>query len=52
MAIGGAVRSALTFQLELPAEYSGDTVHCWMALVSADGKLVSNSQYVGTAVID
>lgn len=52
MLIGAAVRSALTYQLELPSEYSGDTIQCWMALVSADGKLVSNSQYVGAAVID
>lgn len=51
MLIGAAARSALTFEMQLPPEFSGDTIQCWMAFVSVDGKLVSTSNYVGALII-
>lgn len=46
-----AARSAQTFSLQLPLDFSGDTVHCLMAFVSVDGKEVSNSVYVSQQII-
>jgi len=40
-------RSALTYTLLLPADFSGDMVACWISAVSADGKVVSDSAYLG-----
>ncbi|HWW40453.1 DUF6266 family protein [Pedobacter sp.] len=40
-------RTALSFSLQLPAAWIGHDVHCYMAFVSLDGKLVSNSVYSG-----
>ncbi len=42
-----APRSALTYTLQLPLDFGGDQVHLYMSFVSADGKQVSNSQYIG-----
>ena len=42
-----ALRSALTVDLLLPLDFSGDTVHCYMFFVSQDGKEVSSSLYAG-----
>lgn len=44
---GAAARSALTFNLTVPPDFAGDLVHCWMSMVSTDGKTVSDSQYLG-----
>jgi len=44
---GAAARSELTRAEELPAPYAGDNLHCWAFFVSADGKRVSKSQYLG-----
>ncbi|SMC43846.1 DUF6266 family protein [Pedobacter africanus] len=44
---GGAVRSALAYSLQLPPDWSGDGVEAYLSMVSADGKLVSDSYYVG-----
>ncbi|WEK20517.1 MAG: DUF6266 family protein [Candidatus Pedobacter colombiensis] len=41
-----APRSALKFELQLPLDFAGDSVDCWMSFVSANGKLVSNSIYI------
>ncbi|MDF3079289.1 MAG: hypothetical protein K0S09_3178 [Sphingobacteriaceae bacterium] len=46
-----AARAAAAETLLLPAEFSGDTVHTWMAFVSADGKNFSTSVYLGTIAI-
>ncbi|WP_285008357.1 DUF6266 family protein [Pedobacter faecalis] len=46
-----ALRSALTYDLAVPVNFSGDTVHVWMNFVSADGKTASNTLYVGSAVV-
>ena len=42
-----AVRSALTVDLLLPLDFSGDTVHSYMFFVSQDGKQVSSTFYAG-----
>jgi hypothetical protein len=44
---GAVARSALQYSLLVPGDFSGDTVECWMSLVRADKKLVSNTQYIG-----
>ncbi|SHN45495.1 DUF6266 family protein [Chitinophaga sp. CF418] len=44
---GAVARSAAAFVLQVPPDFSGDDVHCWMAFVSFDGKEVSDSTYVG-----
>jgi hypothetical protein len=36
-------RSALTYTLQLPPPFSGKVVNAWVSMVSADGKLASNS---------
>ena len=41
-----ATRSALQYSLQLPPPFVGDTVHCYISFVGADGKEVSNSKYV------
>ncbi|HKG08328.1 MAG TPA: DUF6266 family protein [Pedobacter sp.] len=48
---GAVARSILSYDLMVPAMFSGDTVYLWMSVVSADGKLVSESQYLGEWVI-
>lgn len=37
--------------LNHPADWSGDTVHIYLAFVSEDGTLVSDSEYVGSETI-
>ena len=44
---GAILRSALAYNLLLPADWSGDTVVAYLSFVSDDGKLVSDSVYVG-----
>jgi len=43
-----AVRSAVGFDMALPANWTGDVAHCWLSFASADGKLQANSVYMGT----
>ena len=43
---GVVSRTALEYALQIPPDFSGDIVHCYMSFVSADGKEVSNSIYV------
>jgi hypothetical protein len=45
--VGAAARSALTCNLLVPGDFSGDEVHAWISMVSADGKVTSNSTYLG-----
>jgi hypothetical protein len=42
-----AVRSDLTFTQELPFILKGKQVHCYMFMISADKKMVSETQYLG-----
>jgi hypothetical protein len=51
MSIGVVTRAALSFDMPLPSEFSGDNVHVYMAFVSEDGKSVSTSVYVDAIVI-
>jgi hypothetical protein len=46
-----AARSALTNVIEMPEAYAGDSVHVWAYFVSADGKLVSATDYLGLVKI-
>ncbi|ACU05067.1 DUF6266 family protein [Pedobacter heparinus] len=48
---GGAVRSALAYSLQLPGDFSGDTVEAYFSIVSADGKMVSDSVYIGPFIV-
>lgn len=47
----GAARSAASQGLVLPPDYSGDTVRAYIAFIKADGSEVSNSSYIGSAVV-
>jgi hypothetical protein len=49
--VGAAVRSALSYDMVLPATWSGDNVHIWALFVSASGKVVSDSVYLGATVV-
>lgn len=51
MSIGVVTRAALSFDMVLPSQFSGDNVHVYMAFVSADGKSVSTSEYAGATVV-
>lgn len=46
-----ATRDDLEYSVQLPLDYVGDTVHCYMTLTRADDKMVSLSQYVGTLTV-
>ncbi|MFT3738857.1 MAG: DUF6266 family protein [Breznakibacter sp.] len=48
----GATRVARSALLAIPQGAAGAPVHCYMAMVSATGKEVSNSLYVGTVQIN
>jgi len=49
--VGVVVRSALSFDMALPSGFSGDTVYVYMSFVSASGRMVSDSVYVGSTVV-
>jgi hypothetical protein len=49
--MNAALRSAQAYTLQLPLDWTGDTVHSWILAVSADGKLVSDTAYVGQNVV-
>ncbi|HMI04486.1 MAG TPA: DUF6266 family protein [Pedobacter sp.] len=49
--VGAAVRSALSYDMVVPATWSGDNVHIWAFFVKADGKVVSDSVYLDATVI-
>lgn len=44
---GMVKREALQADLFVPASFEGDVVHCWMFFASENGKLVSETIYVG-----
>lgn len=46
-AIDVAEREDLTYVLTTPAAFSGEVMHFWLMVKRADGKLVSNSMYLG-----
>jgi hypothetical protein len=44
-------RSALSYNMMVPAMWSEDNVYVWAFFVKADGKTSSNSAYVGSTVV-
>ncbi len=48
---GAVTRAALSYDMALPATFSDDTVQVYTAFVSADGKEVSTTEYVGSMMI-
>lgn len=40
-------RYALGYSMQIPVSYAGDTVHCYMNFVSANGKHNGDSVYIG-----
>jgi hypothetical protein len=51
VSVGAAMRSSLTYDLTLPVDWSGDSVYIWTSFVSADNKMASTTDYVGTDVV-
>lgn len=49
--LDGAIRTATTQVLTLPTSYTGDTIELFMAFVSDNGKVVSNSVYLGSGTV-
>ena len=47
----GATRSAGTQTLTVPDDFSGDSVECFIAFISADGLSVANSKYLGSVTV-
>lgn len=46
-----ALRSALNYNMALPSMWSADNVHIWAFFVSTNGKISSNSAYLGSTVV-
>lgn len=46
-----ADRSALTYTMQLPMAYVGDTVEAFIIVMSADGKMAGMSHYFGSVVV-
>lgn len=49
--VDAAARSALGYDMAVPLMWSGDNVQAYMHFVSADGKAVSNSLFLGATVV-
>jgi hypothetical protein len=47
----GPVRSTLSYDMALPSNFSGDSVQVWLVFVSADGKKVSDTQFIAATVV-
>jgi len=48
---GAVNRYAQSFEVEMPADYPGDALHCYMSFASADGKMQGDSLYVGEVTV-
>jgi hypothetical protein len=48
---GSVNRHAQSFVMEMPANYLGDTVHCYMSFASANGRLQGDSLYIGEIAV-
>ncbi|WP_316813345.1 DUF6266 family protein [Pedobacter heparinus] len=44
-------RNALSFVMEMPVDFPGDAVHCYMSFASANGKMQGDSLYVGAVEV-
>ncbi|MES2457507.1 MAG: DUF6266 family protein [Bacteroidota bacterium] len=51
VSVGAATRAALTYDLLLPADWSGDSVQVWTSFMSADEKMVSTTVSLGATVV-
>ena len=51
MSISDATRAANEIVVELPSDYSGTEVQCWIAFVSGNKKYRSTSSYAGAVTI-
>ena len=49
--VAEANRNDEQVNLQLPASFTGDAVHCWMQYVSAEGDRVSSSSYLGEVLV-
>ena len=47
----GALRSAGTQTITLPANFSGEQVQVWLAFISDNGKTVSTSVFAGVTTV-
>lgn len=48
---GSATRASLEANTIIPRMFKGNTLHSYVFFVSADGKLVSDSQYLGSMLV-
>lgn len=51
-AVGVATRSSQSYNMTVPAQWSTNTVHAWVLFVSVDGKVNSDSRYLGNVEIE
>ncbi|TKC08892.1 DUF6266 family protein [Pedobacter frigoris] len=51
MSVGAVTRAALEYELDLPADFAGESVHCWLAFLSSNKKVASNSAYLGVVTV-
>ena len=47
----GATRADVSLVVDMPPNFDGNTVHCWMAFFAADGSAASTSVYLGTVQV-
>lgn len=45
-------RNAQSFVMEMPVDFPGDTVHCYLSFASANGKMQGDSLYVGEVMVE
>jgi hypothetical protein len=48
---GNVLRSGLTIDLPMPSYFTGDVLYGWLFFTSANGKIVSETQYLGSVTI-
>lgn len=48
---GEAIRSSLLISTRVAPSFGGNTFHVWLFFVSADGKSVSNTEYMGSTTM-
>lgn len=49
--LGRVTRYAQNYVMEIPVDYIGATVHCYMSFNSANGKLQGDSIYIGKVLV-
>lgn len=48
---GNVLRSGLSIDLPMPSYFTGDVLYGWLFFTSANGKVVSDTQYLGSVTI-